>query len=400
VKEASAALVLPSLSLIFVAIFVALWRKDPLRRHLLGYAFAFFALFLAMSFHIAIPSMNTSITVPITHGVASVSIIAIAWSSCNRLGQSLPIELMLFVALVSCVLIFFALDSSKESVALAVQNGASGVLFGIGAMALWFARPTDFLDKVLIFTMGAIATVGLTRPAIMILLDVDVERLVQRQDDFSVVGLILLTVLTVILGLSLVAIAVREALEIRLGSPNSDTISGFLDQQSFDRASVGLLAKARDLKMPVSLAIIQLDWFEAVREKWGEHSSDAIIRQVADVMRTWQRESDIIGRVGENRFGILLVGASEKSALKVVQELRDALDASCNDGLGRSMKFTVSISLAGSRAGRDFVSLFVVATRPLGEARARAGNVSFVNGNEVQVSNLLSNATDIIGIHE
>ena len=399
-KEASAALVWPALSLIFAAVFFSLWRLAPLRRHLLGYACAFLALSLAMSFHIALPALNTALAVAVSHGVVCLSIAAISWSSCNRIAQRLPLELMFAVALVSVGLIFVALDTGKEVVALAVQNGSSGVLFGIGAITLWLARPTDFLDRLLVFMMGAFAAVGLTRPAIMILLDVNVERLVQRQTDFNAVSLIVLTVLTVGLGLSLLAIAVRETLEIRTGSQTSDPISGFLDQTTFERSGEALLAKARELKMPARLAIMQLDWFHAVKEKWGEHSSDAIVRQVSDVIRAWQRECDIVGRVGEDRFGILMVGASEKSAIKLLCELRAALDVSCNDSLGRSMKFTVSISLAGSSPGRDFTKLFVLTSKPLERARALGGNVSFVDGTEVQAGTLIPPDIGNISAHQ
>lgn len=399
-KEASAALVWPALSFIFAGVFFSLWRLDPSRRHLLGYACAFLALSFAMSFHIALPSLNTALAVAVSHGVVCLSIAAIAWSSCSRLAQRVPVELMIAISVVSCALIFVALETGKEEVALAVQNGASGVLFGVGAITLWLARPTDILDRILVFTMGAFATIGLTRPAIMILLDVDVERMVNRQSDFSTVSLIIMTVLTVVLGLTLVAIALRETIEIRTGSQGSDAISGFLDQTTFGRSSEVLLAKARELKMPACLAIIQLDWFNAVSVKWGEHSSDAIIRQIADVIRTWQRESDLIGRVGEDRIGILLIGTSEKSALKSIDELRAAIDASCNDGFGRSMKFTVSISILVSKAGRDFARLFVLASKPLDGARALGGNVTFVEGEEHQPCSLIAPGTASIDAHQ
>ena len=360
----SAALVWPVLALVFAAIFASLWRFDRSRKHLLQFALGFLALFFAMSFHIAFVSLNTAAAVAVAHGLASLSIVAIIWGASSRLGQRTPLFPMVVVSAVSATLLYFALSSGKDSVALSVQNAASGLLFAIGSVLLWMARPSGLLDWVLIWTMGAIAALGLTRPAILILLEVDVGPLVERQSDFSVAGLIVMTVLTVILGLSLVALAIREGLEIRLSARNAEAISGFLDQRAFGLSCDSSLAIARNLRMPACLALVQLDWFYAVTEKWGAHSSDALVRQVADVVRAAQREGDVLGRVGEDRFGIFFVGASSQSGLKVAGALRAAVDRSCNETFGVGMKFTTSISLAETKGGMKFDELYVLAARP------------------------------------
>lgn len=381
-ETASAALVWPALILVFAAIFAGLWRADPLRKHLLGFAFGFLALFCAMSFHIAFASLNTAAATAAAHGLSSLSVIAIVWGACSRLSQRIPFVAMLAVSLVSSVILYAALANEKANIALLVQNGAIGLLFGIGTIVLWIARPSEIVDKVLVWTMAAWAALGLTRPAVLALLEVDVDRLVHRQSDFSVAGLIIMTVLTVVLGLSLVFIAVEEALEIRFGARRSDPISGFLDQRTFERLSEASLVSARKLGMPASLAIVQFDWFAAVSDKWGSETCDAIIRQVSDIARTWQRDSDVLGRVGEDRIGIMLVGTGSRSGLKLLEKLHEALNHACNEDFGAHMRFTLSISIAESKIGMDFTKLFVLAALPLEGARSRGGNLTFIDGHE------------------
>ncbi len=53
-----AALVWPAFALVFAGIFAGLWYADRVRMHLLGFAAGFFALFLAMTAHFAIPSLD------------------------------------------------------------------------------------------------------------------------------------------------------------------------------------------------------------------------------------------------------------------------------------------------------------------------------------------------------
>lgn len=378
----SAALVWPAIALVFVAIFWHLWRANPERKYLLGFFFGFLALAIAMAFHIAFPLSNTAGTVAVAHGLSSLSIIAIMWGACSRLGQRIPLAAMGAVSLVSAAILFAALESEKSSVALSVQNASIGLLFGIGAMTLWMARPSEMLDKALLWTISALAAVSFVRPAVLFLLEADVDRMVRRQSDFTVAGLIIMTVLTVLLGLCLVALVLREAREVRLGARGVDAVSGFLDQQNFEQGCAVSLATARNLQIPACLAIIQLDWHIALTEKWGAESANTLFRQVSDVVREWQREGDILGRVAEDRLGILLVASGSQSGLKAIQKLRDAVDRSCNEGFGSHMKFTLSISLAEIRTGMTFTDLFIRVAQPLEKARARGGNLTIVDGYE------------------
>lgn len=386
----AAALVWPVIALLFAAIFASLWRADQTRTHLLQFAFGFFALFLAMSFHIAFKQWSTAGAVAMAHGLASLSIMAIVWGACSRLGVRTPLVAMLVVSLVSALLLYAALVNGQDSVALSVQNATSGLLFGMGAMLLWMARPSGVLDWVLMWTMSAIAALGLTRPAIVNLLHVDIHRLVAQQSDLNVVSMIIMTVVTVILGLCLVAVALKEALEIRLAPKAIETISGFLDQRAFEQACDTALAAARSLRMPVCLSIVQLDWFSLVNEKWGHASTTVLLREVADIIRASQRESDIVGRIGEDRFGILLVGSGSKSGLKAIENLRATVDRTCNEDVGTLMKFTLSTSLVEAKAGMGSKDLFVLADLPLKDAPARGGSLTFVDGHEIPSADLSS----------
>lgn len=379
----SAELVWPAIALVFSGIFALLWRADLERKYLLGFFSGFLALAIAMAFHIAFVSWNTPAAVAVAHGLSGLSIIAIVWGACSRVGQRIPLAVMAAVALASAIILFAALDSGHNGVALSVQNASVGLLFGVGAIGIWMARPSEVLDRALLWVLGALATVALVRPALVFLANADVDRMVGRQSDFSVAGLIIMTVLTVLLGLCLLAIALREAMELRLGARGIDAISGFLDQRSFEQTCVQSLAKARNLQIPACLAMVQLDWYHSVKERWGEESTNGLIRQVSDVVRDWQREGDILGRISEDRFGVLIVASGSKSGLTTIQKLREAVDRSCNGNYSSHMRFTLSISVAEIKKGMTFTQLFVQVAQPLEKSRARGGNMTAVGGHEV-----------------
>ncbi|MEM1052240.1 MAG: diguanylate cyclase [Pseudomonadota bacterium] len=390
--EVAAALVWPALALVFAAVFVILWVADRTRRHLLGFTIGFFALFLSMTVVIAVPSMATPYGIPPLHALACVSVIAIVWGSVTRLKHRAPLLGMGMVSLVSCMLLFIALDEAHHPVALIVQNLSSGILFAIGAMSLWAARSTSLLDRVLVWTMSLLSCFSVLRPIFVLYYNIEVTPMIEREIELTAINVVILTVLTAVLGITLVMMAIQEMLEIRHGSERNDTISGFLDQRTFESNCEPVLATAQRLKMPVVLAVIKLDWFQKIRGKWGPDTSDMVIRQISDVVRAWQRDSDVIGRIGEDQFGILFVGVGADSAQKIVCKLRRDVDQACNDQMSGLLKFTLSSSIYEADTAIGFKDLLRKTLTPLLLAQSLGSTVSFVNGREKPDSRL--------GLHE
>lgn len=385
-----AALVWPALALVFAGAFFWLWYVDKARLHLLAFGIGFFALFLAMALLIAFPSMKAPLWVASLHGLSCASVVAIVWGATARLNQRTPLVAMCVIALISCILLFIALNELEHSVALLVQNGSSGILFGIGAVSLWTARSTNILDRILVWTTTFLAGLSLLRPLFILYLHIDIAPLVEREFELNAALVVLLTVLTAVLGLSLIVIAIQEAVEIRHGAQRSDPVSGFLDQRTFEQKSEAALVTASRLSMPVTLAVLQFDWYEKILAKWGPDTSDMVIREIADVVRTWQRDSDVIGRISENRLAIVFVGVGARSVQKTVCKLREDIDDACNERMGGVLKFTVSSSIAQAGPRTVIKSLLRDALTALSRAQGLGANVSFVDGVEINQADLSS----------
>ena len=388
--QIATALVWPAIALVFAGAFFYLWYADRSRPHLFGFGIGFFSLFLAMSVVFAFPAITTSPAVAALHALSCISVIAIVWGATSRLNQKTPLGAMCVVSVISCALLFFALSEGDQSVALLVQNGTSGLLFGIGAVSIWTARSTNILDRVLVWTISLLAGFSLIRPLIVLYLKIEIGDLAAGTIELSGINVVILTVLTAILGIALIAIAVQEAIEIRHGAARTDPISGFLDQRTFENASEAALATAHRLDMPVSLAVLELDWFARIIEKWGQDTSDMVVREISDLVRSWQRDSDIVGRIGEDKIGILLVGVSAQSAQKIIGMLREDVDRACNDRMSGLLKFTLTSSICEAVAGKGLMQLMRETLAPLAKAQRLGGSVRFVNGAEMQRSDLAS----------
>ncbi|MFK8053567.1 MAG: GGDEF domain-containing protein [Woeseiaceae bacterium] len=82
------------------------------------------------------------------------------------------------------------------------------------------------------------------------------------------------------------------------------------------------------LRKPVTLALIEITNLSEIQDRFGGSAADDVIRNIADcLIRSFVRRSDIIARIGEGTFGVLLVDittelADEKvaAALKMIAE--------------------------------------------------------------------------------
>ena len=59
-------------------------------------------------------------------------------------------------------------------------------------------------------------------------------------------------------------------------------------------------------KMPMSVILFDLNKFKLINDEYGHHEGDFVLNRFAEVMQHVFRQSDVIGRLGGDEFGILL----------------------------------------------------------------------------------------------
>ncbi|EAU61993.1 diguanylate cyclase [Stigmatella aurantiaca] len=85
------------------------------------------------------------------------------------------------------------------------------------------------------------------------------------------------------------------------------------------------LARAERYQTPLSILMVDVDYFKRLNDAAGHRAGDETLRKVCDVLRTRVRKVDTLARYGGEEFMILLPQTSKADALEVGEKLRRAV---------------------------------------------------------------------------
>jgi diguanylate cyclase (GGDEF)-like protein len=133
--------------------------------------------------------------------------------------------------------------------------------------------------------------------------------------------------LVFLLGVALVFSWPRTKGAPRVTLAQADLLTGVCDQRGFVELAAVELARARRHQRVLSLAILDIDDFQQVNDRGGPEAGDCLLAEVAETLRRNLRAYDLIGRLGEDQFVLLLPEADDDAAELVLEKLTITLRA-------------------------------------------------------------------------
>jgi len=85
------------------------------------------------------------------------------------------------------------------------------------------------------------------------------------------------------------------------------------------------LALARRHNYPVSIVIFDLDRFKEHNDAFGHLRGDALLREVAGILKANVRQTDTLARFGGDEFVLLLPHTADSEAVRLVERLKRRL---------------------------------------------------------------------------
>jgi diguanylate cyclase (GGDEF)-like protein len=123
------------------------------------------------------------------------------------------------------------------------------------------------------------------------------------------------------------AAGLRSALADAELLADNDALCPVFNRRAFEREVRREIALSGRFQTPLSLIFIDLDNFKLVNDIYGHAAGDSVLLKVADMLMERTRETDIVGRLGGDEFGVVLAHATFEDSQRKAAQLASALDA-------------------------------------------------------------------------
>jgi len=170
----------------------------------------------------------------------------------------------------------------------------------------------------------------------------------------------------------------RKTLEnLLMRQAHHDYLTGLSNRGYFMEQGELELSRAIRYENPLSIFMIDIDFFKQVNDSHGHKVGDIVLKNLAEVCRQTLRDVDIVGRLGGEEFAILLPETDKDEAAEVAERLREAIATSkvpLSTG-GLPLHFTVSIGVASLASKGDNLDVLLnMADKALYEAKNSGRN--------------------------
>jgi diguanylate cyclase (GGDEF)-like protein len=161
----------------------------------------------------------------------------------------------------------------------------------------------------------------------------------------------------------------RTEAEAAREQADRDWLTGLHNRRYLARAING--PHADRLGAPLALAVLDLDHFKSINDRFGHDAGDQVLVRVARLLSDVLREDDIVVRSGGEEFLILMPATAPQAATAVCERIRHAIDGEDWAVIGDGLDVTASIGVAAAAAPGELEAAARRADGCLYEAKRR-----------------------------
>lgn len=139
---------------------------------------------------------------------------------------------------------------------------------------------------------------------------------------------------------------------VEIVEPLYDDLTGLPNRAlTLDRASLVLARANRQSGLLAGALVVDVDWFKDVNDKLGREAGDQLLGIVARRLQGVMRTEDTVGRLGEDRFAVLVECTARSLRLDALaQRVLEALHRPLEiEGFGPTFSMTASVGVAFGR---------------------------------------------------
>lgn len=150
-----------------------------------------------------------------------------------------------------------------------------------------------------------------------------------------------------------------------------DPLTHLANRRDFDERLNDEVRRAARLGTPLTTAMLDLDLFKLVNDRFGHAVGDAVLREAADLVRQQCRAIDVIGRYGGEEFAMALPGSDLRAGIVLCERIRRLFEGHDWSRLAPGLAQTISAGVSTWKAGQTAADLLNAADQRLYEAKRR-----------------------------
>jgi diguanylate cyclase (GGDEF)-like protein len=131
-----------------------------------------------------------------------------------------------------------------------------------------------------------------------------------------------------------------------------DALTGLRNRRHVDAELPLLLARAREDESPLAIALVDLDHFKRINDRFSHAVGDEVLTRVGGILAAATAEVGWAARMGGEEFLLVFPGIPLDEAVRRCGDVRHAIEAFPWDATMRGEVITASIGVTARQAGR------------------------------------------------
>ena len=261
--------------------------------------------------------------------------------------RTLPKKLIFAPVVLEAILFVWLIDAQNgRHIANAIT--LPGQMFWIVGLMLQQRHTTTGRGQYFVITgfLGLIAT--LINQGVSAFLNLHSISTIWMQSPAQTMVFLLAPVFTILISLGLVVMTKERTDERNRTLATRDELTGLFNRRAILESLAHHLTLAKRGLQPLSLLMVDIDFFKRVNDTYGHPSGDKVLSTMAALLSQHVREQDLVGRVGGEEFLIVLPNTPLEGAIRLAETLRMQVantEFHCVDGL--AIHITASFGACG-----------------------------------------------------
>lgn len=153
--------------------------------------------------------------------------------------------------------------------------------------------------------------------------------------------------LTILAGQAAVTIERTETFHTLETLAITDGLTHVYNHRYFQMRLDDELKRCKRYHTNLTLMLLDIDHFKAINDRYGHASGDAVLRELATLLRRSVRDTEIVARYGGEEFALILPQTALDEALIAANRVRANIEAQTfQTADGQDIRLTVSIGMA------------------------------------------------------